>query len=148
MSGNTTIVEQWYRALADADIESFLSLHVDDVVFNISGHTVISGRVIGKRQLVEQILPQVFGRLQMDRFRFATRHRIVCADGQRVVGIMEADGPGVNGLRYDQRYVHIFAIRDGRIAEVWEFFDTALANEVLFDGHDSPTAGRLPAFEF
>ena len=68
---------------------------------------------------MENVLPVVFGALEIDEFQFCTKQKIVCADDERVVGIMEADGPGTNGVRYDQRYVHLFGFRDGKIAQVW-----------------------------
>jgi hypothetical protein len=38
--------------------------------------------------------------------------------------------------RYDQQYIHIFKIRDGRIVALIEGFDTALANRALWYGAD------------
>jgi ketosteroid isomerase-like protein len=143
------LVSAFYRALATADLQLFLSIQTDDVVYNISGHSPISGQVVGKRALVESILPQVFPGLQMDTFRFSKKWRVMCADERRVVSFMEADGLGINGKRYDQRYVQVFEFRDGKISAVWEFFDTALADAVLFyDPSKSVTAGKLPPFDF
>ncbi|GAA0617029.1 hypothetical protein GCM10009547_18990 [Sporichthya brevicatena] len=144
---HTQIVEDWYRALQTLDLEGFLKLHASDCMYNISGHSPISGRC-DFQQLQEEVLPQVFGRLDLNQFRF-TNWKIMCQDDQRVVGIMDADGPGTNGERYDQRYVHIFEVRDGLIRQVWEFFDTKLAEQVLFyDPENSPTNGRLAPFEY
>lgn len=126
------LVERFYRALATFDIELFWSVQTADVVYNISGHTPISGRIQGRDKIQSDILPPVFAALRMDSFRFATKWQVICADDHRIVCFMEADGEGVNGIRYDQRYVHIFAFRDGKISGLWEFFDTALANSVMF----------------
>lgn len=149
---NRALVEQWYTALATMDLDLFVAVHSEDCVYNISGHSPISGQVRGIRTLMDHVLPIVFGALKTDEFRFCTRQKIVCADDERVVGIMEADGPGSNGVRYDQRYVHMFGFRNGKIGQVWEFFDTALANAVLFansDGPDSSVQGVVAdAFEF
>jgi ketosteroid isomerase-like protein len=132
MNANRKLVEDWYRALASADLALFRAVHSPDVVYNISGHSPISGQVRGWQTLTQNVLPLVFGALDMSRFKFCKKWKIVCADEQRIVGIMEADGPGTNGVRYDQRYVHMFAFENGMIATVWEFFDTALANAVMF----------------
>lgn len=138
---NLDLVNAWYDALAEASVEKFVAVHAPDVVYNISGHTPISGQIRGLQTLLDHVLPLVFGALDMSNFRFCKRHKIVCADSERVVGVMEADGPAVNGVRYDQRYVHIFAFRDGRISGVWEFFDTALANAAMFHGMSGPVPG-------
>lgn len=125
------IARSYYEALAANDADGIFNLLTDDVVFNISGHTPLSGRIQGKERFRRDVAPHIFGALSAD-FRFCTRWKIVCADSRRVVGIMEADGTGNNGRRYDQRYMHMFAFRDYRICEVWEFLDTALAIAVLF----------------
>jgi ketosteroid isomerase-like protein len=138
---NIALVEQWYDALQAGAVDAFVSLHHGECVYNISGHTPISGQIDGMNALTEHVLPLVFGALDMSKFRFCTRRSIMCADSERVVGVMEADGPGNNGVRYDQRYVHIFSIADERIASVWEFFDTALANAVMFPDPDQLVPG-------
>ena len=60
----------------------------------------------------------------------------MCADEERVVAFMQADGLAVNGVRYNQTYCHVFGFRDGKIGEFWEFFDSVLAESAikLFDG--------------
>lgn len=143
------LVNDFYRALATGDMDLFVGIHHADVVYNISGHTPISGQVRGMKALLEDILPQVFPALQMDSFQFSKKWKIVCADDRRIVCMMEADGLGTNGTRYDQRYVHMFEFRGDKISAVWEFFDTALANAVMFaDPSASKTGGTLPPFEF
>lgn len=141
-------VADWYRGLQTADLALWTRVHTPDCRYNVSGHSPISGGM-DFPQLLQEVLPQVFGVLQMDTFRFATRWKIMCQDERRIVGIMEADGLGTNGHRYDQRYVHIFEFRDGLISGVWEFFDTALADKVLFTRPEaSPTRGKLAPFAF
>ena len=143
------LVADFYRALATRDMDLFVRIQHEDVVYNISGHTPISGQVRGMKALLDDILPQVFPALQLDGFRFSKKWKIVCADDRRAVCFMEADGLGKNGKRYDQRYVQMFEFRGDKISGVWEFFDTALANEVMFfDPSASKTAGRLPPFDF
>ena len=138
---NVALVERWYGALAEGDLETFNAVHHEDCVYNISGHTPISGQVHGMANLTTHVTPLVFGALDMDNYRFCTRHQIMCADDTRVVGIMESDGPGLNGVRYDQRYLHIFQCVGGHITQVWEFFDTALANAVMFYDPDLVVPG-------
>jgi len=125
------LVQEWYKSLETGDAELFQSVHAPDCVYNISGHTPISGQV-SMADLLEHVVPIVMGSLKLDDYTFCVRQSIVCADDNRIVGLMEADGPGVNGVRYDQRYVHMFECANGKITQVWEFFDTALANAVMF----------------
>ena len=126
-----------------------LALQQDDVIYNIHGTTPVSGRFQGKDTLVNDIFPKVMGMLQMDTFTFCTKCKIVCADEHRVVAFMQADGHALNGIRYNQTYCHMFGFRDGMIAEVWEFFDSVLAEEALNNNALSkPTIVPAQAFDF
>ena len=146
---NLHLVEDFYQALSSGDVELFWRIQTDDVVYNMSGHTVISGRMQGKKNMSADIVPYVFGGLQMDSFRFSKKWKVMCADERRVAVIMEADGLATNGVRYDQRYVHLFEFRDGLISIVWEFFDTQLANAALFHpAANVPRSPNLTEFEF
>ena len=143
------LVAKYYKALADADVEAFLAVQQDDVVYNVNGSTPVSGRFIGKDFLQNVVAPEVFGRLQMDTFRFATKWKIMCADEQRVVAFMEADGTSANGERYNQRYCQTFGFRDGKIAEVFEFFDSTLAQSALWGNRlAEPEMSPEREFEF
>jgi ketosteroid isomerase-like protein len=146
---NLQIVESWMSSLATGDQETFWQIHADDVIYNISGHSVISGQVRGREKMMEDIVPHVFSGLNLERSRFATKWKVMCDDGSRIVTIMEADCHGVNGVQYDQRYLHIFGFCGGQISEVWEFFDTDLANRVLFTPeHAVPRAEGIGDFDF
>ena len=143
------LVEKYYQALADADIDAFLAIQQDDVVYNVNGSTPVSGRFTGKDFLQNVVAPEVFGRLQMDTFRFAAKWKIMCADEHRVVAFMEADGYAMNGERYHQRYCQTFGFRDGKIAEVFEFFDSTLAQTALWDNRlTKPEKPPEQQFEF
>lgn len=137
------ILEEYYDALRRGDMEVFWNLQTDDIFYNWSGHSPISGRLQGKENMRREILPHVINALDMSRFEFAKKWKIVCAGGARVVVFMEADGYGVNGVRYDQRYVHMFEFRDNKICEFWEFFDTELAAAVIFTPQANITKSAL-----
>jgi hypothetical protein len=146
---NRAIVEQWMNCLATGNHELFWQIHAKNVIYNISGHTVISGRIQGRERMKNEIAAYVFGGLDLARSRFATKWKIMCADEDRVVAMMEADCYASNGVQYDQRYLHIFAFRDNQISEVWEFFDTDLANRALFTPeHAVPRSTAHTAFDF
>ncbi len=146
---NKQVVTQWYEGLAAMDQEKLLACQSDEVIYNVNGKTPVSGRWIGKDVLVNDVIPQVFSVLDFESFQFGKKWKIMCADEERVVGVMEADGLAKNGKRYNQRYCHIFTVTDGKISEVWEFFDSCLAETVLF-GNElvNPESEPAHAFEF
>lgn len=129
---NINVVRAWYRALGEGDLENLLAVQHDDVAYNVHGKTPVSGRTEGKNGLVNEIMPKVFGKLDGADFRFCARVEIMCADERRVTAFMEAEGTTIDGERYDQLYCHLFELREGRISEVWEFFDSCLAQRALF----------------
>jgi ketosteroid isomerase-like protein len=122
------VVELWYQFLGASDLEGFSGLHADDVVYNIAGRTEISGRWQGKEIMFGTIIPKVFAALDP----FASPYRIHAAEGESVAGLMAGGGRTHDGQEYFQTYAHLFTVRDGKIVEVWEFFDTELAQARLF----------------
>ncbi|GAB5489355.1 MAG: hypothetical protein Pars2KO_29250 [Parasphingorhabdus sp.] len=130
MTSSREIVDAYYGALAAMDVTAFEALHHPDVVYNVSGQTIISGRYDSFAALKE-ILPAIFDALDFKDFQFAVKWKIMNESDNGATAIMEAQGKAKNGQRYDQRYVHIFSFRNGKIASVHEFFDTQLANDAL-----------------
>ena len=114
---NEELVTAFYESLKSGDVDTFFGIQSDDVVYNISGHSPISGCFRGKQRMINDVLPLVFPKIDADRFEFSRKWKIICADDTTAVCIMEADGTATNGERYDQRYVHIFRFDGGRIVE-------------------------------
>lgn len=147
---NVDLIERYYGALASGDFELLADLHSDDVAFNMLGTTPVSGRWEGKDVCFGPIVADgVLGKLKPGEFAFAKKWRIMCADDDRVVGIMQGGGPGLNGEQYDQTYCQVFTIRDGKIAELHEFYDTALVELVLNDNRtEKPPVEPAKPFTF
>ncbi len=137
-AANIAIGEAFYRALEAGDFEALADLHHDDVVFNLLGSTPVSGRWEGKEECFGPLVADmVVGKLDPETIRFSREWRIMCADEERVVGLMRGGGMGKNGHEYIQTYCQIMTIKDGKIIETHELFDTALVELAL---NDNPTA--------
>lgn len=135
---NIALAETYYRALEAGDFEALADLHSDDVVFNLLGSTPVSGRWEGKAECFGPLVEEgVVGKLLPETVQFSRKWRIMCADEDRVVGLMYGGGAAKNGNDYLQTYCQIMTIRDGKISELHEFFDTALVELCL---NDNPTA--------
>lgn len=128
------------------DVEAFEALHHSDVVYNVSGQTIISGRYDSFAAL-KTILPAIFDALDFEDFQFAVKWQVMNESSDGATAIMEARGKATNGQRYDQRYCHIFSFKDGKVATVHEFFDTQLANDAL-GFVDKPKFETDGSFEF
>ena len=134
---NRAVGEAFYRALEDGDFDALAALHSDDVVFNLVGSTPVSGRWEGKAECFGPLVADmVVGKLEPETIQFSREWRIMCADENRVVGLMRGGGMGKNGHEYIQTYCQIMTIKDGLIVELHELFDTALVELVL---NDNPT---------
>ena len=126
-----------YTALQNGDIETWSSLHDPSVAFNVSGNTMISGRTVGIQKLLGEVFPPVFTPLDPDKSSFGVRWKLMCSDDKRAAVVFEGDAQTHAGVEYNNRYVQLLEFNDdGLIQEVWEFFDTDLANRVLFDDSD------------
>ncbi len=136
-AANIAVATAFYEALAAGDFDALAALHSDDIVFNLVGSTPVSGRWEGKAVCFGPIVADgVIGKLVPETIRFSREWRIMCADEDRVVGLMRGGGTATNGHEYLQTYCQIMTIRDGLIVELHEFFDTALVELAL---NDNPT---------
>ena len=136
-NANIALATRYYKALAEGDFEALADLHSDDVVFNLLGSTPVSGRWEGKAECFGPLVAEkVVGKLVPETIRFSREWKIMCADESRVVGLMRGGGMGTNGHEYLQTYCQIMTIRDGKIVELHELFDTALVELAL---NDNPT---------
>ena len=111
-------------------------MHHEDVVYNMVGNTPVSGRIYGKEACCNGMITQkLLEKLVPEKIQFSKEWTIVAAEGDRVVGLMKGGGPTKDGNNYDQTYCEIFTIRDGKIVEMHNFFDTVLVEQCLFDNH-------------
>ena len=137
-AANIALATRYYEALAAGDFDTLAALHSDDVVFNLVGTTPVSGRWVGKAECFGPVVAEgVIGKLVAETIRFSRQWRIMCADDERVVGLMRGGGTATNGHEYLQTYCQILTIKDGMIVELHEFFGTALVELAL---NDNPTA--------
>jgi ketosteroid isomerase-like protein len=147
---NRQLIERWYHALEEGDFETLADLHADDVVYNLIGTTPVSGRWIGKEECVDGIINEkLLTFLVPEEVQFGKKWRIMCADENCVVGIMQGGGPTKSGDLYDQTYCEIFTIRDGKIAELHAFLDTVLVERCLNDNRlQKPETQPMRPFDF
>ncbi len=131
---NIDLLNRYFSAMHASDWETVHDMYHDDIVIHMGGSTPASGRIDGKAAVTgDLIAKQVHGALIPEEMQFAKRWKVMCADDERVVAIMEGGGPTHNGDRYDQVYCEIFKFKDGRIIEMHAFLDTALIETALFN---------------
>lgn len=130
---NIELLDRYFTLMREGQWEAVEDMYHDDIVIHMAGTTPASGRLAGKAAVTDKLIAeQVHGALVPEGIAFARRWKIMCADDERVVAIMEGGGPTVAGDLYDQTYCEIFRFRDGKVVEMHAFFDTALAERALF----------------
>ena len=140
-------LDKLYTALSSGDVETWVSMHSPEAIFNIAGGTIISGQAPMPR-LLSEVFPLVFGSLDPETVRFGLRWKLMSADDKRATVIFEGESITTSGEPYNNRYIQILEFGDdGLIHEVWEYFDTALANERLFN-KPGQTALDLESFRY
>lgn len=90
------------------------------------------------REAIARFIGEDFGRLFVADVDIA--FTAMLADGDQVVVEERMRATLVNGRRYDNSYCFIFTVRDGAIAQVREYMDTAKGKRQIF-GDEEP--GRI-----
>lgn len=125
---NRQIIEQAMQALEAGDSRPFYEAMAEDCVWRPMVGGVWSQVHRGRdRARDELFLP--LRRQYADRYTNTATH--IFAEGDHV--IVEAQGAVAlkSGQRYDNRYCFVIRMREGRMAEVREYLDSALAERVL-----------------
>lgn len=130
---NIDDINRYFQAMHAGDWATVKAMYHDDIVIHMAGTTPASGRLEGKNAVTNDLVAaKVHAALVPETMHFARRWKVMCADDERVVAIMEGGGPTLSGDVYDQTYCEIFRFKGGRIIEMHAFFDTALAERALF----------------
>lgn len=125
---NRQVVLDFYEAGARGDMDACFALLADDVSWTNIGSTKFSGTYTGKQQLVEQLLGPLFGQLKAG---IRSKIERLVAEDDIVVAQTSGTAETLDGKPYNNTYCQVIRIQDGKIADVTEYFDTALVNAVF-----------------
>jgi ketosteroid isomerase-like protein len=125
---NKQLIIDFYAAGARGDMETCFALLADDVTWTNIGTTKFSGTYAGKQALVEQLLGPLFSQLKAGISSDIER---LTAEGDVVVAQTAGTAEMHDGTPYNNTYCQVIRIQDGKIAEVKEYFDTALVDAVF-----------------
>jgi ketosteroid isomerase-like protein len=130
-------VRAYYAASEAADGEAVGALMTDDVVWwvpqSAASRNGIPRPLVGRRLLVETFWRGA-------RYRHGTRRWTidrVLVDGELVAVQASLNAVMSEGADYDNQYVYLFRFEGPRIAEVWEYLDTAY----FFERRDAVAGG-------
>ena len=118
-SQNVETCKKGYAAFAAGDVETVMSYYDDDVEWVVPANSTVSGTYRGKAALSE-----LFAKLA-EQSVTTTPSRFL-ADGDVVVVLTQATAGGESAPQAD-----VLTFRDGKVAKVQSFGDTALQERVF-----------------
>ena len=128
LAENKRIAQAFYESANRGDMEECLGWLDDDVTWTNIGSTRYSGKYVGKADLIARLVTPVFSQLKTGIS--STIHNMI-AEGDVVVIESSGKAETKDGRPYNNTYCHVFTMRNGKIGEVTEYFDTELASAVL-----------------
>lgn len=144
-ASNRAIIEEAFNRLAEADPSAFVAAMSDDLVWQIMGQSDWSRRFEGKHVVERDLVGPLFG-LFASPYRNRPQ-RIIADDAGNVVVLAKGEVRTKSGQDYNNDYCFVMRMQDGRIVEILEYTDTALAEKILgpfeearqrADGQDRP----------
>jgi ketosteroid isomerase-like protein len=116
------VVGQYLKGKATLDSDLMLDACADDVVFNFPpAPAPIPKRIEGKPAFEEFLRPVMAHFSDIEFTRLEIRPEV---DPERVVAEYSSRGTLATGAPFANVYVELFRVRDGKIVESTEFFDT------------------------
>lgn len=122
---NKQLVMRGYQLFKDNDITGLLELYTDDIEWKgaESDYIPFFGTYKGKNQVAQFFtkMDQAQEAIQFEPQIFIAENDKVVVTGQSIWLVKST------GQRYENPWVHIFTIRDGKVARFQQYNDTAAA---------------------
>lgn len=114
-----------YRAFAAGDLNFVMSSLSEDSAWHVSGTNPVSGDYVGKQQVGAFLMKLV--QLSSGTFRISPQY--IMSDGNRCMSVLRYTAVR-NGRELDISMVHVWHLRDGKLAEYWNYTkDQELLND-------------------
>ena len=133
MSEIRNIAEKFYNSITNGEIQVIEDLLNDNFELIVPMENgVLSGHYKGKKRFMEDVLPLVFSCVNPEEIVFCKDFKIINSFNDTVIAMTQNDGIALSGKPYNQIYLHIMTIEEGKIIRLIEAFDSALANDSLW----------------
>lgn len=126
-SNRARITAIW-DAMAQGDGAPFVEAMAEDFTWRMMGTTPWSGTYSGKADVRGRMLKALFEQFATP-YRSAPRR--IHADGEFVIVECQGDVTTTRGEPYNNCYCFVIRMREGRMIELTEYFDSALVERAL-----------------
>lgn len=140
--GNKRLVMEGYRLFQSGDITQLLERYHDDAIWiePEAEHIPFAGRHNGKAEIA-RFFEQLNESAQAIRFE----PKEFIAEGDKVAVIGEATWLARHtGRSYDSPWVHVFTLREGKVARFESYHDTAAGERAFRPDHAGQAATGTP----
>ncbi|MGW2860621.1 nuclear transport factor 2 family protein [Streptomyces sp. NPDC001205] len=124
------VILRYMDTLTTGDFDALRAFFAPDATWTLAGDLPLSRTWVGPSAILDEFIPAMVSRLEADSMELEFEG--VIADGERVFAEWNTRATAKSGLPYDQHCLAVFTVRDGRIVEVREYFDTLHAKNVVF----------------
>jgi len=125
---NKQLMQAVFAELERGNGRPFIDAMADDFCWDIPGTSAWSRRFEGKRAVREQLFKPLFAQFATPYTNRALRF---IAEGDHVVVECRGSVQTVRGEAYNNSYCYVCRFEGGRLRELTEYMDTALAEAVL-----------------
>ena len=123
---------EYVNCLRDGDFPRLVTLHDENLVCSLLGNSRVSGRYRGRDAFFAHTFKYVLGALAETDEVYLKDYRICCANDRYAALLLHGGLPTRSGGRYDQNYLQIFRVVDGKIREIHELLDSVMLETQIF----------------
>lgn len=123
-----------YLTLFNGDENDFhrkapYSMWSDDIVYEIIGTTPVSGVMRGLEEIKAKLFDPFWERLA--EIELVADELVALEDG-RILMVGHTVGRAKNGRPYNQQYLYVYTVEDGKITHILKHCDTALIETSIY----------------
>jgi uncharacterized protein len=126
-----SVVSGYLDALQRGDLAALRASFSPDATWSLGGALPVSGTWTGPEGIIDGFLAAMVDRLDAERPLTQEVTGLV-VDGDTAVAEWTSRATTRSGRAYENDYAVVFVVREGKVAAVREYFDTAYAGRVLF----------------
>lgn len=128
MESNKQIIKEAFDGLARGDPTAFIDAMADNFTWIIEGQSKLSRRYEGKNAIQNELVPALFANFASEYRNYADE---IIAEDDWVVVLARGEVKTVRGEDYNNSYCFIIQMLNGKMVELREYMDTALAEARL-----------------